>query len=200
LLAMSDRLTAALSLLAVGIVAALWVRRAARFHSSMPSKLPGVLNLVALVLGALYLGEVATGGRAFYSLGVQNEASYAVLLALPMYLWATVRTFARKSDRDELLYFQRAQGVIHYALGAWFSLVKGSPALFADSFIEGLSISVHFVAALDLLFHSKKVALPRRKCPHCGSTWNRLSISNGPFGGIAVEIFCYSCQKWSGWS
>jgi hypothetical protein len=120
------------------------------------------------------------------------------LFAFPMYLWAFVRTFARKNDNADLLYFQRVQGVIHYATGAWLSLVKGSPALFADSFLEGLAISIHFVAALDLLFHSKRVEFPQRRCPHCGSTWNRMYISSGPFGGITGEVFCYSCQKWSG--
>jgi len=175
-------------------------------HASNRPKSPLLTGGLAVLLGWMYLGEVITRGEIAYSLGVQNETPlWAALGALPLALitFMTVGTLIAvlKGSRDwSSLWSQQLLGLFNLSLGLFYIAVRGDFAIFADTFIEGMAIAIHLLAGIDLIIHYGKfrLSLPRRRCPHCGSTWNRIFVSHGPFGGITGELFCYSCQRWSG--
>lgn len=210
---MTDRLVLVLVWVVTTIGGYGFVKAVARWGTSLKSKhasnrprSPLLASCLAVLFGWMYLGEVVTRGKIPYSLGVQNETPlWAALGALPLTLitFVTVSMIIAvlKGSHDwNTLWSQQVLGLFNLSLGLFYVAVRGDLAIFADTFIEGIAIAIHLLAGVDLIIHYEKfrLSLPRRRCPHCGSTWNRIFISHGPFGGIAGELFCYSCQRWSG--
>jgi len=175
-------------------------------HASNRPRSPFLVNGIAVFVGWMYVGEVVSRGAVPYSLGVQNQTPlWACLGAFPLAIITFVtisKVIANWRGFQEWasLWSQQLLGVFNLSLGFFYIAVRGDLAIFADTFIEGMAITLHLLAGIDLMFHYRgiRISLPRRHCPHCGSTWNRIFISHGPFGGVNGELFCYSCQRWSG--